>query len=181
VTDDRRWLTLAIELAHRCPPSKTAFSVGAVIVDVRGTEISRGFSRETGRRHAEEAALRKLDATGPAAAPGLGGATLYSSLEPCAQRASGARACTDLIIAAGIRRVVIAWREPPIFVPRPGGVAALEAAGVAVVELPDLAGQAAAVNAHLLPRPGEPDSRGEPDPRDTPGKTGGHSPGKEGS
>jgi diaminohydroxyphosphoribosylaminopyrimidine deaminase/5-amino-6-(5-phosphoribosylamino)uracil reductase len=172
VNDDRRWLTLAIELAHRCPPSTTAFSVGALIVDERGTEISRGFSRETGRCHAEESALCKLDATA-AAAPGLGDATLYSSLEPCVRRASGARACTDLIIAAGIRRVVIAWREPPIFVSRPGGVAALEAAGVAVTELPDLARRAAAVNAHLFPRPATSDPPGGP------GGAGTHSPGEE--
>jgi len=161
VNEDRRWLTLAIELAHRCPPSTTAFSVGAIIVDERGTEISRGFSRETGRRHAEESALGKPAA---AAAASLGGATLYSSLEPCVRRVSGARACTDLIIAAGIRRVVIAWREPPIFVARPGGMAALEAAGVTVVEFADLADLAAATNAHLLPVSGKP-----------------HSPGKEGS
>jgi diaminohydroxyphosphoribosylaminopyrimidine deaminase/5-amino-6-(5-phosphoribosylamino)uracil reductase len=154
--DDRRRLTLAIELAHRCPPSTTAFSVGAVIVDERGAEISRGFSRETGRRHAEESALGKLAGGGA----DLGGATLYSSLEPCVRRASGARACTDLIIAAGIRRVVIAWREPPIFVSRPGGVAALEAAGVTVVELADLAGRAAAPNAHLLQGSGAPNEEG---------------------
>jgi diaminohydroxyphosphoribosylaminopyrimidine deaminase / 5-amino-6-(5-phosphoribosylamino)uracil reductase len=177
VNDDRRWLTLAIELAHLCPPSTTAFSVGAVIVDERGTELSRGFSRETGRCHAEESALRKPAATAPAAASGLGGATLYSSLEPCVRRASGARACTDLIIAAGIGRVVIAWREPPIFVPRPGGVGGLEAAGVTVAELPDLAGRAAAMNAHLLPRPDKPDLN---DLNDRPDETGTHSNGEEG-
>ncbi|HEU5157898.1 MAG TPA: dCMP deaminase [Streptosporangiaceae bacterium] len=148
--DDRRWLTLAIELSHRCPPSSTAFSVGAVVVDERGAEIARGFSRETGRCHAEEAALRKLDA---AAGTDLSAATIYSSLEPCSRRASGARACADLIVAVGIRRVVIAWREPPVFVPDPGGVAALTAAGVTVVELADLAEPAAAANAHLLGEP----------------------------
>jgi diaminohydroxyphosphoribosylaminopyrimidine deaminase / 5-amino-6-(5-phosphoribosylamino)uracil reductase len=166
VNDDRRWLTLAIELAHRCRPSTTAFSVGAVIVDGRGAEISRGFSRETGRCHAEESALRKLEATGaadlgPDPDPDLGGATLFSSLEPCVRRASGARSCMDLIIAAGIRRVVIAWREPPVFVTAPGSVAALEAAGVAVVELADLADRAAAANAHLLPGSEVPHSSGK--------------------
>lgn len=159
---DRRRLSLAIELARLCPPSESAFSVGAVIVDALGNELSRGFSRETGRCHAEESALEKLGATATAAAVGastaasasLSGATLYSSLEPCARRASGARPCTELIIAAGIRRVVIAWREPPVFVTDPGGVAALTDAGVTVVELADLAERAAAANAHLLRRDG---------------------------
>lgn len=159
---DRRRLSLAIELARLCPPSESAFSVGAVIVDALGNELSRGFSRETGRCHAEESALEKLGATATATAIGtstaasasLSGATLYSSLEPCARRASGARSCTELIIAAGIRRVVIAWREPPVFVTDPGGVAALTDAGVTVVELADLAERAAAANAHLLRRDG---------------------------
>ena len=56
---DERWMRLAIELAWQCPPSPTAFSVGAVIVDADGDEISRGFSREGGDPlvHAEESAL----------------------------------------------------------------------------------------------------------------------------
>ena len=59
---DERWMRLAVELAWQCPPSATAFSVGAVIVDAGGDEISRGFSREGGDPmvHAEESALRKL-------------------------------------------------------------------------------------------------------------------------
>jgi diaminohydroxyphosphoribosylaminopyrimidine deaminase/5-amino-6-(5-phosphoribosylamino)uracil reductase len=145
--EDRRRLLLAIELAKRCPPSASAFSVGAVIVDERGVELARGFSRELPelpRCHAEEAALHKLPALAAA------GATLYSSLEPCGRRASGKPPCTERIIAAGIGRVVIAWREPPVFVPDPCGVEVLTAAGVAVVELPELAAAAAAVNAHLL-------------------------------
>jgi diaminohydroxyphosphoribosylaminopyrimidine deaminase/5-amino-6-(5-phosphoribosylamino)uracil reductase len=143
---DRRWLALAVELSKRCPPSESAFSVGAVIVDDSGAEIARGFSRETPRCHAEEAALSK-----PAAGDRrLADATLYSSLEPCVRRASRPRSCTELIIAAGIRRVVIAWREPPVFVHDANGVDALRAAGVTVVEFPELAAAAAAANTHLL-------------------------------
>ena len=80
---------------------------------------------------------------------GLAGATLYSSLEPCAARASRPAPCADLIIASGIGRVVIAWREPPIFVPG-GGALRLRAAGVAVTAMPELAAAARAINAHLL-------------------------------
>uniref|UniRef100_UPI002FDBD909 dihydrofolate reductase family protein n=1 Tax=Streptomyces sp. IBSBF 2806 TaxID=2903529 RepID=UPI002FDBD909 len=83
---DRHWLALACELAERCPPSETAFSVGAVIVAADGTELARGHSREDGDPvvHAEEAALAKLDP----ADPRLRTATVYSSLEPCARRSS---------------------------------------------------------------------------------------------
>ena len=42
-------------------------------------------------------------------------ATLYSSLVPCGARASRPVTCVQHILAAGIPRVVFAWREPPIF------------------------------------------------------------------
>ncbi len=141
---DHRWLSLAIELSKRCPPSTTAFSVGAVLVDAPGAEICRGFSRERPHFHAEESALSKPHPDD------LTGATLYSSLEPCTKRASRPRTCSELIIEAGIGRVVIAWREPDVFVRDARGAEALRAAGVTVVELPDLAEPAAAVNAHIL-------------------------------
>lgn len=145
VADDRDWLRLAVELAGRCPRSSGAYSVGAVIV-ADGIELSRGFSRQTDPHvHAEEAALARLDP----ADPRLARATLYSSLEPCTQRRSRPRTCTELILAAGIPRVVIAWREPPTLVADCRGVETLQAAGVSVLELPELAAAAAAVNAHL--------------------------------
>ncbi|MFC6678476.1 deaminase [Nonomuraea ferruginea] len=114
--DDRRWLLTAIDLSRLCPPSDTAFSVGAVIVDEYGNELSRGYSRETDEHvHAEEAALAKL----PAGDPRLNKATLYSTLEPCNKRRSRPRTCTQLILQAGIPRVVIAWTEPPPSSPTP--------------------------------------------------------------
>lgn len=146
VTDaDRAWLGRAIELSRRCPPAARAYSVGAVVVDAAGRELAHGFSRETDPRvHAEESALAKLAGRVPA------GATLYSTLEPCSQRASRPKPCARLIIEAGLRRVVIAWREPSLFVEDCVGVEQLEAAGVAVLEVPDLAPRARAVNAHLF-------------------------------
>jgi diaminohydroxyphosphoribosylaminopyrimidine deaminase/5-amino-6-(5-phosphoribosylamino)uracil reductase len=145
--DDRRWMSLAIDLARLCPPSDSAFSVGAVIVDDQGNEVSRGYSREVDDHvHAEESALGKLRADDPR----LRGATLYSSLEPCSQRRSRPLTCTQLILAAGISRVVIAWREPGVFVADPQGAELLEAAGVTVVEVPELADRAREMNRHLL-------------------------------
>ena len=145
---DSRWLAEAIELSRRCPPSATAFSVGAILVAADGGVIATGFSRERDPHdHAEEIALAK--AALPGSLPAAGGATLYSSLEPCAARASRSRSCAELIIAAGLERVVIAWLEPPVFV-RGGGAVRLRAAGITVTEIPGLAPAARAVNAHLL-------------------------------
>lgn len=146
LADDHAWLRRAIELSRNCPPSDTAFSVGAVVVDADGTEIATGYSRESDPHdHAEEAALAKLAADDPR----LPGATIYSSLEPCTGRASRPRTCTELILESGIPRVVFAWREPSIFVDCVGAET-LRAAGRTVIELPELADEARTVNAHLL-------------------------------
>lgn len=143
---DRKWLSLAIDLAKLCPPSRSAFSVGAVIVAADGGEMGRGYSRENHPFfHAEETALAGIAPDDPR----LAGATLYSSLEPCAERRSRPRTCTELILDAGIPRVVIAWRESDLFVSESRGSELLREAGVEVVEIPDLAGQARAANAHL--------------------------------
>jgi diaminohydroxyphosphoribosylaminopyrimidine deaminase / 5-amino-6-(5-phosphoribosylamino)uracil reductase len=138
----------AVALAGQSPRSASAFAVGAVLVDAYGQEISSGFSRDTDPLvHAEESALHKA-----ADDVRLVDATLYSTLEPCSKRAHRPDAtCTALILAAGIPRVVIAWREPDIFVTCEG-VALLIAAGVEVVELPAFAAAARAVNAHLFGR-----------------------------
>ncbi|MFI9270569.1 deaminase [Kitasatospora sp. NPDC052896] len=144
---DLAFLTRAIELSRRCPPSRTAFSVGAVIVGADGEVLSEGYSRELDQHcHAEEAALGKL----PTGDPRLRGATVYSSLEPCGRRASRPLPCARLLIAAGVPRVVVAWREPDLFVTGCEGIDLLTAAGVTVLELPELAEAARAVNAHLL-------------------------------
>lgn len=102
--DDARWMSLAVDLAKLCPASEGAYSVGAVIVDEDGQEISRGFSREAGdpHVHAEESALGKL----PAGDPRVARATIYSTLEACSQRKSRPRTCTQLILAAGIPRAI---------------------------------------------------------------------------
>jgi pyrimidine deaminase RibD-like protein len=95
--------------------------------------------------HAEEAAL----ADAALAGANLTGATLYTSLEPCLRRVSRLVPCAELILRSGIRRVVFAWREPPIFQPG-GGAAWLGEHGVTVIELPLLAPAARAVNGKLL-------------------------------
>jgi diaminohydroxyphosphoribosylaminopyrimidine deaminase/5-amino-6-(5-phosphoribosylamino)uracil reductase len=144
--DDRRWLERAIELSFRCPPITRAYSVGSIIVDADGTEIASGYSRETDPVvHAEEAALAKLATDDPR----LRSATMYSTLEPCSERKRGQHTCAQLLIAAGIPRVVIAWREPPLFVEDCQGVELLAAAGIEVVELTDLEPRAREANTHL--------------------------------
>jgi diaminohydroxyphosphoribosylaminopyrimidine deaminase/5-amino-6-(5-phosphoribosylamino)uracil reductase len=144
---DLHWMRRAVELAAKCPPSSTAYSVGAVIVGGDGVQLADGFSRESDPHfHAEETALAKL----PVDDKRLLAATMYSTLEPCSQRSSRPHPCAQLILAAGIPRVVIAWREPPHLVANCIGVEQLLQAGVEVVELPEFAAEAKAPNLHII-------------------------------
>lgn len=143
---DRRWMQRAIDLSYLCPPVETAYNVGAVIVSVDGQELATGYSRETDAHvHAEESALAKVRGGEDV----LQRATIYSTLEPCSQRASRPEGCAALIVAAGLQRVIIVWREPSLFVTECTGAEDLQAAGVVVLELSDLALSAKAANRHL--------------------------------
>ncbi|MFG3339828.1 deaminase [Glycomyces sp. NPDC048151] len=140
--DDARWMARAVELAERCPPSTTAFSVGAVIV-ADGKAVGEGYSRaEDPNDHAEEVALRRAGAAAR-------GATAYSSMEPCGHRASRPDPCARLLINAGVTRVVYALGEPLNFVDAPGGDAILRENRVVVTVMPEFADAAERPNAHL--------------------------------
>lgn len=69
---------------------------------------------------------------------------------PDIRAGSRPRTCTQLILDAGIPRVVTVWKEPPTFVIDANGTGALTAAGVTVITLPELAEAARAANTHLL-------------------------------
>ena len=139
---DRRLLGAAIDLSRLSPPSPTHYAVGAVITDDTGAVLATGYTGETDPSfHAEEAALAKL---GPTARP----FTVYTSLEPCTVRRSRPAPCTELILAAGVRRVVLALREPPLFADC-HGVETLRRNGVEVREFADLGHRVRRLNAHL--------------------------------
>ena len=141
---------IALAVLARAGPGGPAPNDGSA----PGGPASGGGAGAPGGPAPGDGAVRGAGAPGgPGPEPGsaLLGATLYSSLEPCSQRASRPRSCTQLILDAGIGRVVFALREPPLFV-RCEGAELLAAAGVEVVEVTDLAGSVVAVNAHLLGR-----------------------------
>jgi len=78
-------------------------AVRCVIAD-RGRVVGRGWTQPGGRPHGETEALGRA---GEAAR----GATAYVSLEPCCHWGR-TPPCTDALIAAGIRRVVVALEDP---------------------------------------------------------------------
>jgi diaminohydroxyphosphoribosylaminopyrimidine deaminase/5-amino-6-(5-phosphoribosylamino)uracil reductase len=111
-----------------------------------GRVVARGWTRPGGRPHAEAVALA-------AAGDAVRGATAYVSLEPCAHASPRGPCCTDLLVAAGIARVVIATRDPD---PRTdgAGIARLGAAGIEV-ETGLLAAEARTAMAPWWTRQGE--------------------------
>jgi len=112
--------------------------VGAVVVDDRSQIIATGATQPPGGAHAEREALRMA---GPAAA----GATLVTTLEPCSHTGR-TPPCTEAIIAAGIRRVVVGLEDPDPLVAGQG-IAALRDAGIDVT----VGVEADAVAAQLTP------------------------------
>jgi diaminohydroxyphosphoribosylaminopyrimidine deaminase/5-amino-6-(5-phosphoribosylamino)uracil reductase len=80
--------------------------VGAVLVK-GGKIIGRGWHRRAGLPHAEIEALHDAQKHGRHPK----GATLYVTLEPCSTHGR-TPPCTDAIIAAGIKRVVIGATDP---------------------------------------------------------------------
>ncbi len=121
---DARWMAVALGLAER-GKGRTAPNPNVGCVLVRdGRIVGRGWTQPGGRPHAEAMALALA---GEAAR----GATAYVTLEPCAHVSPRGPACADLLVAAGIARVVAALRDPD---PRTDGTgfARLQDAGIAV-------------------------------------------------
>ena len=94
----RRALALARRGLGRTSPNP---AVGAVLVR-NGRVVAEGWHKRAGGPHAEVFALRNAKASG---------ATLYVTMEPCSTWGK-TPPCTDAIIAAGVKRVVVASHDP---------------------------------------------------------------------
>ncbi len=121
---DKRYMRMALRLAARARGlTNPNPAVGAVIVKA-GRVVGTGFHRRCGLPHAEVNAIRRA---GPAAK----GATLYVTLEPC-NHFGRTPPCTEAIIQSGIRKVVVAMKDPnPITSGR--GIRKLKQRGIRVV------------------------------------------------
>jgi diaminohydroxyphosphoribosylaminopyrimidine deaminase/5-amino-6-(5-phosphoribosylamino)uracil reductase len=102
--DDARFMQLALTLGRRGLGNTWPNpAVGAVIVK-DGVILTRGWTQEGGRPHAEVEALRRAKKEAQ-------GATMYVTLEPCAHQGKSPP-CADAIAKAGIARVVSALEDP---------------------------------------------------------------------
>jgi len=122
---DTAWIAKAARLGEaargRTAPNP---NVGCVIVGADGQLVARGTTAPEGRPHAEAVALT-------AAGEKARGASLYTTLEPCAHASERGLTCAALIPAAGIERVVVGIEDPD---PRTAGkgIQMLRAARVSV-------------------------------------------------
>ena len=115
----RRAIALAGRGEGRVEPNPL---VGCVIAR-NGRVLGEGYHRRFGGPHAEIAALRSC-------CDSPRGATVYVSLEPCCHQGK-TPPCTDALIRAGVKRVVVAVRDPhPAVAGR--GIKRLRAAGISV-------------------------------------------------
>ena len=96
--------------------------VGCVLLDDEGRTVAEGFHRGAGTAHAEVDALAR-------AGERARGTTAVVTLEPC-NHSGRTGPCAQALVAAGVRRVVLAQRDPnPLAA---GGAETLRAAGVDV-------------------------------------------------
>jgi diaminohydroxyphosphoribosylaminopyrimidine deaminase/5-amino-6-(5-phosphoribosylamino)uracil reductase len=122
---DDRFMREALDLARQgvglASPNPR---VGAVVVR-DGNIVGRGSYTYDGVKHAEVLALEQAGAEAR-------GAALYLNLEPCSHQGRTGP-CAEAVLAAGVKRVVAAMRDPNPLV-NGQGLEKLRAAGLEVVE-----------------------------------------------
>lgn len=123
--NDLDYMRLALDLARQgCGWVSPNPMVGAVIVK-DGRIIAQGYHHRYGSLHAERDALANC-------AESPEGATIYVTLEPCCHYGKQPP-CTQALLEAGIRRVVVGSGDPnPLVAGK--GIAELRAHGVQVEE-----------------------------------------------
>lgn len=123
MNSDSKYMSIAISLAKRAwGQTSPNPMVGAIIVK-NGRIMGKGYHRKAGEGHAEINAISSSKGK-------LASSTLYVTLEPCCTFGK-TPPCTDAIMAAGIKRVVVGCLDPN---PRHAGkgVDILKKAGIAV-------------------------------------------------
>ncbi len=122
--EDFRWMGRALELAGRGAGMTSPNPVVGAVLVVAGRAVGEGFHARAGAAHAEAEALGQAGAAAR-------GATLYVTLEPC-NHTGRTPPCAEAIRVSGVKRVVVAARDPNPRVSG-GGAAALSRAGVDVM------------------------------------------------
>jgi diaminohydroxyphosphoribosylaminopyrimidine deaminase/5-amino-6-(5-phosphoribosylamino)uracil reductase len=114
----------ALELAARGEGEVNPNPLVGCVVVKGGRVVGEGYHRRAGGPHAEVEALRR-------AGRRARGATLYANLEPCSHEKKRTPPCAPHVAGSGLRRVVVAMRDPNPRV-QGRGLALLRRAGLEV-------------------------------------------------
>lgn len=117
-----RYMRRCLELAELGQPHPNPY-VGAVLIDENGKIIAQGYHRRAGEEHAEAQALGKFKIK-------IQNSKLYINLEPCCYTGR-VSPCTDAIIDSGIKKVIVAMKDPNPKV-NGKGIAMMRRAGIDV-------------------------------------------------
>ena len=101
---DEKYMLLAIELAKQGEGHTSPNPLVGAIVEKNGKIIGAGYHEKYGEPHAERNAIANCIEDPE-------GATIYVTLEPCCHHGKQPP-CTEAIVAAGIKRVVVGSRDP---------------------------------------------------------------------
>jgi len=121
--NDEALMRRALELAERGRYSVSPNPMVGCVIARDGAVLAEGWHQRAGEPHAEIEALHRCD--------DARGATVVVTLEPCAHHGRTGP-CVDALIAAGVKRVVIAMRDPHDVAG--GGVEKLRDRGIEVTE-----------------------------------------------
>jgi diaminohydroxyphosphoribosylaminopyrimidine deaminase/5-amino-6-(5-phosphoribosylamino)uracil reductase len=120
------YLNEALKEAQKADPKEVRPNplVGAIVVDENHVIVGRGYHKKVGTPHAEVHAIADAEKNGT----DLSKCTIFVTLEPCSHHGR-TPPCTDLILAKGIKKVVIGSFDPN---PLVSGVELLRSKGVEV-------------------------------------------------
>jgi diaminohydroxyphosphoribosylaminopyrimidine deaminase/5-amino-6-(5-phosphoribosylamino)uracil reductase len=121
--DPSRFMLRALELARKGQGYVEPNPMVGCVIERDGEVVGEGWHQRFGGPHAEVEAIR-------AAGERAMGGTMYVTLEPCCHQGK-TPPCTDAVASAGVKRVIVAMRDPFPQVAG-GGLKRLAAAGIDV-------------------------------------------------
>ncbi len=125
---ERKILHLALKLARKARTSPNP-RVGAII-EKDGKIIAEGYHHGFGQPHAEVDAIENAKVK----TQDIAGATIYVTLEPCSHTDKKTPPCTDALVKAGIKKVVIGCMDEN---PKVNGIEVLKQNGIEVEVMND--------------------------------------------
>ena len=103
--EDERLMKKALHLAQNGRGSVSPNPLVGAVITRKGKIVGRGYHQKAGLPHAEVNAIRQAGAK-------TQGATLYLNLEPCCHSEKRTPPCTEAILKSGIKKVVVAMKDP---------------------------------------------------------------------